>query len=1123
MQNQDVHKIIDDCCDQFEADLRAGNSPDIADYLSQVDLPHRPQMLRELLVLELELLGPEKFVESAMRYRKEVLPEFDHVIEECLAAQTAGELHSLSLRPKSKHLVSADDTYMTIAQEDAAAKAAQEASQSVSSTKRMGNYKLLQVIGEGGMGSVWMAEQEKPVRRRVALKIIKAGLDSREVIARFEAERQALAMMDHPNIARILDAGTTEQGQPYFAMELVQGVPLTEYCDAHKLDLTQRLQLFTKVCDAVQHAHQKGIIHRDLKPSNILVAEYNGQPVPKVIDFGLAKALEATQKLTDKSLFTEFGQVLGTLKYMSPEQAGLDSLDIDTRSDIYALGVILYELLTGTTPLDSDSFKGQALLKVLELIREQESPRPSSRLATTKRETLAAVTEKRRTDAKRLGSVLLGDLDWIVMKALDKDRNRRYESANGFSQDIQHYLNSEPVTARPPSLGYKASKFVRKNQGLVTAASLILAAILLGLAGTIGFALDANNAKILANQEATKAKQNEQQAIDNRRDALNAIDDFFLTVSEVELLNAPGLQPLRLQLLAKATDYFEILLSDSQTQATSEVESLAIRLDAKIRYGRMLSAMGQIENSQRLFLEAVKEGKNLRISEDSPDSHFATVALGYLGLARSYEKQQDFARCEDTCKTGLEKYGQIKAFTNSKIAREVQIDLLLAYGFVLGQQGRIAQANEQLLNAKAKAESLPDNESDPQLLDRQADALHHLSDIANRSESIRLLQEAVEVRRKLKLFAPDNLRNRATLGDTLQTLAWQTRAENPQQSIEWFKEAAELQDALRLDSPTISDYRLASAKTADLHAYTLHQLGMRDTDSQTQNETFRDSLNLYAKAESILIDLKTATNEADSFENLSPSEKSLLAMIYNGQALVYRDLKDLDSAVDRFDLAFEVQSQLAQASPEIVSLQRDAMGTQHNLGRTYASFQEFAKAADACLKANDLLQQMVQTFPEAKMLLADLANTQSEANSALLMLGDLSRIESSYKPAAPMWKIAAEELEEAAAFAVPEYIARIDDCLFEAVRGNLEQVEAMVPEIIEGGQTNPEVFVKTANCIASIAESLTEKEPAPEKVINRLQEIGRDLLKRLEESGAASREEIEAEPRLKWLLSRAKS
>ena len=358
---------------------------------------------------------------------------------------------------------------------------------------RIGRYKLLQQIGEGGCGVVYMAEQEEPVRRRVALKVIKLGMDTKSVIARFEAERQALALMDHPNIAKVLDAGATETGRPYFVMELVRGIRITDYCDENNLSTEQRLDLFIQVCHAIQHAHQKGIIHRDIKPSNILVTVNDGMPVPKVIDFGIAKATE--QRLTDKTLFTAFEQFIGTPAYMSPEQAAMTSLDIDTRSDVYALGVLLYELLTGKTPFDAKTLVAAGLEEMRRIIREQEPVRPSTRLSTLQNEERTTTARRRGTEVPKLIHLVRGDLDWIVMKCLEKDRTRRYETANGLAQDLERHLNHEPVNAYPPSAAYKFQKFVRRNKVMVAAGGTVAAALVLGILGSTWQALRATQAE----------------------------------------------------------------------------------------------------------------------------------------------------------------------------------------------------------------------------------------------------------------------------------------------------------------------------------------------------------------------------------------------------------------------------------------------------------------------------------------------------------------------------------------------------------------------------------------------------------------------------------------------------
>jgi WD40 repeat protein/serine/threonine protein kinase len=345
---------------------------------------------------------------------------------------------------------------------------------------RIGNYKLLHKIGEGGFGTVWMAEQLEPVRRRVALKIIKLGMDTKEVIVRFEQERQALALMEHPNIAKVLDAGATPLGRPFFVMELVRGIRITEFCDQNNLPTRERLDLFIAVCNAIQHAHQKGIIHRDLKPSNILVTLHDGVPVPKVIDFGVAKAIQS-QRLTDLTFFTRFDQMIGTPLYMSPEQAEMSGLDIDTRSDIYSLGVLLYELLTGRTPFDPEKLMQQGLDEMRRAIREQEPQKPSTFVSTMAGDARTTVAQHRQVDSVKLLGQIRGDLDWIVMKALEKDRTRRYETANGLAADLKRHLTNEPVVARPPSTGYKLQKAWRRNKLVFATGAAVAAALLIGM------------------------------------------------------------------------------------------------------------------------------------------------------------------------------------------------------------------------------------------------------------------------------------------------------------------------------------------------------------------------------------------------------------------------------------------------------------------------------------------------------------------------------------------------------------------------------------------------------------------------------------------------------------------
>src|SRR5512133_2675878 len=350
----------------------------------------------------------------------------------------------------------------------------------------LGRYKLLERVGKGGYGVVYVAEQTEPVRRRVALKVIKLGMDTKQVVARFEAERQALAMMDHPNIAKVLDAGTTDVGRPFFVMELVRGIRITDYCDQANLTTKERLDLFIKVCQAIQHAHQKGIIHRDIKPSNILVTLHDGVPVPKVIDFGIAKATEG--RLTDNTVYTQLHPFIGTPAYMSPEQAEMSGLDIDTRSDIYSLGVLLYELLAGSTPFDAKELMASGIDAMRKTIREKEPVRPSTRLATLGADQLTTTAKRRSADTSKLLHQLKGDLDWIVMKCLEKDRQRRYDTSNGLAADLKRHLNNEPVVARPSTAAYRFQKAFRRNKLVFAAGGVVVVGLLIGLAA-LWFAL----------------------------------------------------------------------------------------------------------------------------------------------------------------------------------------------------------------------------------------------------------------------------------------------------------------------------------------------------------------------------------------------------------------------------------------------------------------------------------------------------------------------------------------------------------------------------------------------------------------------------------------------------------
>ncbi|MFC1794757.1 serine/threonine protein kinase, partial [Planctomycetota bacterium] len=410
----------------------------------------------------------------------------------------------------------------------------------------IGRYKLLEKIGEGGFGAVWAAEQKKPVKRRVALKIIKLGMDTKQVVARFEAERQALALMDHPNIAKVLDAGATDTGRPYFVMELVRGIPIIEYCDQAKLSIRDRLDLFIKVCHAIQHAHQKGIIHRDIKPSNILITLHDGVPVPRVIDFGIAKATQ--QELTEMTIYTQHNQFIGTPAYMSPEQAEMSGLDIDTRSDIYSLGVLLYELLTGRTPFDAKELMQSGIDQMRKIIREQEPQKPSTKFATLQIQEQSTTATRHSTDSPRLISLLRGDLDWIVMKCLEKDRSRRYDTANGLALDVVRHLNNEPVIARPPTVVYQLQKAWRRNKVVYTAIVAVVIALLLSTGVSVWQAWIAHRAR--------KAESSARTAVEIERDRAekNLYDSLLREARAVRIARGTGYRNEVFKALSQARD-----------------------------------------------------------------------------------------------------------------------------------------------------------------------------------------------------------------------------------------------------------------------------------------------------------------------------------------------------------------------------------------------------------------------------------------------------------------------------------------------------------------------------------------------------------------------------------------
>jgi serine/threonine protein kinase/tetratricopeptide (TPR) repeat protein len=874
---------------------------------------------------------------------------------------------------------------------------------------QVGPYKLLEPIGEGGMGTVWMAQQTEPIQRRVAVKVVKEGMDSRQVLARFEAERQALALMEHPNIARVLDAGKAPSGRPYFVMELVKGQPITKYCDEKRLGVRERLELFGDVCRAVQHAHQKGIIHRDLKPSNVLVAPYDGKPVVKVIDFGVAKA--AGQRLTDKTLFTGFGALVGTPEYMSPEQAEVNNQDIDTRSDIYSLGVLLYELLTSSTPLTRARVREAALLEVLRVIREEEPPRPSTRLSESK-EALPSISAQRQTEPAKLTKLVRGELDWIVMKALEKDRSRRYETANGFARDIQRYLADEPVEACPPSRAYRLRKFARKNRKALVTASAFLVLLVTAAFVSTWLAIRALQAETTANTNANQARLNAEEA---ERSAQKARDEASAKAAalEAEQQAREGETRARQQAFAAlrsmTADVVErkfaegtVLTEDdhaflrgviAQYDAFAlikgdDADTRAVRAEGRLRVGNMRYRLGEIEEAERDYDHALSTYKQLAADFPSRHEFRRQLAASHANRGRVLRYMGRLTEAEAAFGQSLRIQEQLAAdFPARPEFRQELASSHADRGVVRGDRGCLPEAEKDYDQALRIQEQLAaDFPARPEF--RQVLALTHnnrgklLGEMGRHPEAEKDYDQALGIYKQLAAAYPAqtvfpqklamSYNNRGTLlGETGRL----PEAEKD------YDQALRIQKQLAADYPARPEFRMELARSHNNRGQLLQATGR-----------VQEAEKVYDQALSIQRQLAAEYPARPEF-------RMELARSHNNRGQLLHNTGRLLEAEQEYGQALHSQEQLAADFPSHPEFRQMLAVIHNNRGHLLCAAGRLKEAEKDFDQALQIYNQLAADFPSRPQFRADLAVSGNNRANLLFNTGRLKEAEKDYDQA----------------------------------------------------------------------------------------------------------------------------
>jgi serine/threonine protein kinase len=898
---------------------------------------------------------------------------------------------------------------------------------------RIGPYTLVEKIGEGGMGFVYMAEQETPVRRKVALKIIKPGMDTEQVVARFEAERQALALMDHPNIAKVLDAGATESGRPYFVMELVGGAPITEYCDQNHSTPRERLELFIAVCRAIQHAHQKGIIHRDLKPANVLVTLHDGRPVPKVIDFGIAKAIG--QQLTERTFFTQFGAVVGTLEYMSPEQAERSALDIDTRTDIYSLGVLLYELLTGSTPLTRESLGTAAYLEILRRIREEEPPKPSARLSDS-RDALPSISAQRRMEPARLTKVVRGDLDWIVMKALEKDRTRRYETANGFARDVQRYLDGDPVEACPPSAAYKVKKLARKHR--VALATIAAFALLLVAATAVSasLAIWANRERIRAVKAEDAAKEQKTRAEEREEMAIDAVKRFGDVIRETaELKNEPALAPLRARLLKEPQAFFKRLRDRLQADKATTSVSLDRLASASYDLGLLTYEMGDKEDALRAFGESLAICE--RLARDSRQFQSGVAAShNFIGILQSETgRPMEALASYEEARTIRERLAR----DNPAVIR-FQSDLADNHnniGKLLSETGRTAEALASCEQARTIRQRLA--RDNPAVAKFQSDLAASHNNIANLQREMGRLTEALDSQKqalaicaRLACENPAVTQFQSALAGSHSNIGiLQSELGRTAEALASLEQAGTIRARLARENRAVTQFQRDLAANYNNIGNLQRELGRPE-----------EALVSYAQVRTICARLARENPAVTQFQ-------SDLARSQHNIGLLQREAGRLTEALASYEQACTIRARLARDNPAVTQFQSDLAESHNNIGNLQYAEGRLAEALASHEQVRTVRERLARNDPAVPQFQSELALSHYNVGILQREMGRLADALASYERARTIQARLVRDHPEAPEFASELGATLNNMALIENGQREFAKAHAKIAEAIE--------------------------------------------------------------------------